>query len=101
MSEFVLQVKDIDEGGRDYRFPIELAWMTTALEGCAELRPDATAPAGALHVRATKSGEDVLVDGRVRARYLAECFRCLGDAPIDVDTSFTVLLTARGGALRP
>ena len=39
--------------------------------------------------------------GRLRARYLAECYRCLGDARVEVDTDLTALLSPRGAGVRP
>jgi uncharacterized protein len=105
MAEFEIKVSELNAGGRQYDFPVSVAWLHSALvdlpEGDRPLRPDPAFGEGEVSVWAEKSGEDVLVRGRVRVRLLAECARCLGDAPVAVDASLTALYTARSGGLRP
>lgn len=102
MAEFVLNVHDIDEDGKDYSFPLTSAWLDVALAGC-ELRADTAAgtDVGAVAVRAQKSGADIVVNGTVHAVLVAQCNRCLADAPVSVDAAVVALLTARGPGLRP
>jgi len=102
MAEFVLNVHDIDEDGKDYSFPLTATWLDVALAGC-ELRADASAEAGVgkVDVRAQKNGADIVVHGTVHAALIAQCNRCLADAPVSVDAAVVALLTARGPGLRP
>ena len=97
MSEFALQVQDIDETGKDYSFPIRSAWLETALAD-AGLRPDAADAAGDLQVHVQKNGAEYFVDGRVHAGLLTDCVRCLGSAKVPVDTRFATLFTRAAGA---
>lgn len=98
MAEFVLNVQDIDEVGKDYAFPIRASWLASALDATG-VGGDATE--GTFELRANKQGRDILVRGRLRAGLVTECARCLGDAHIAVDADVTSLLTARGEDVRP
>lgn len=98
MAEFVLHVPDIDASGKDFRFAVSSAWLGGVLADAA-LRP--AGDDGSLELHAQRQGADILVHGRLRAHVVAECVRCLGDAPFDVDTTVASLFTARGPALRP
>ena len=106
MAEFEIKVHELEAGGKQYDFPLRRAWLDTSLvpadAGPGEsLRSDPTKPDGDVSVWAEKSGEDVVVRGRVRTHLIAECSRCLGDAHLPVDTEVTALFTARSEALRP
>lgn len=90
MSEFALQVVDIDETGRDYSFELKKPWLESSL-GDANLHPDPEAAPGTLQLHAQKNGADYLVTGRVVAHLTTECGRCLGAAKVPVDTRFATL----------
>lgn len=96
MSEFVLQVKDIDEVGKDYDFVLHPAWLNASFEE-ADLHADPSAQAGALAVHVQRNGKDeILVTGKVRASLLGRCVRCLADAPIAVEAPVIALLVPAG-----
>lgn len=98
MSEFALQVVDIDETGRDYSFELKQPWLESALAD-ANLHPDSEASSGTLEVHVQKNGTEYLVEGRVVASLTTECGRCLGVAKVPVDTRFATLFTrAAAGA---
>lgn len=99
MSEFALNIQDLESGGKEYTFPLRREWLASALQG-SDLRPDERAPDGAFDVQAQKSGSDVLVQGELRGRLLTACVRCLEDAAIDVDTRIVALFSPRGGDAR-
>ncbi|MGD8317242.1 MAG: DUF177 domain-containing protein [Myxococcales bacterium] len=90
MSAFVLQIQDLDESGRDWSFAIGEAWLASALAD-TELRP--ASGEGRLSVHAQRNGPDVLIQGRIEARLLATCARCLGDAPLNVDLALAALFS--------
>lgn len=106
MAEFEIKVHELEAGGKQYDFSLRPAWLDASL-GLREapagesVRADSNEPEGAVSVWAEKSGEDVIVRGRVRTRLRAECSRCLGDALLPVDTELSALFTARRDALRP
>lgn len=100
MAEFVLKVQDVDEAGKDFDFPVTRAWLARVLAG-TDIGANEGAEDGRLTFRAQKQGADVIVHGHVRASLIAQCARCLADAPIDVDVDMASLFTARGGDLRP
>ncbi len=86
--EHLLEVHDLDAAGKTYASALEVDWVTRALDGC-----DVTATAaGQVEVRFSKSGDDVVIRGRVRQPLTAPCARCLAPAPIDVDTELSLLL---------
>lgn len=106
MAEFEIKVHELDAGGKQYDFPLTHAWLDRALvasaaPGESPMRSDHGAPEGRVSVFAEKSGEDVVVRGDLCARIVAECSRCLADAPIDVAVPVTALFTARSEAIRP
>jgi uncharacterized protein len=97
--EFSIPIADLDAAGREYTFPVRAAWVRGALEGC-----DATTSGkdGSLELRVSKSGNDVVVHGHVKAELSAECARCLAPIRILIDQPVTALLvpaaTARAEA---
>src|SRR5262249_51872074 len=92
MSDFVLNVHDIDESGKDYAFTIDPSWVARVMEGC-DVRADANAPAGALEVHAQKNGNDYLVTGTANAHLHVDCYRCLEDAKVEVSAKIATLFT--------
>lgn len=97
MPAFVLKIKDIEEGGRDFRFDLPVGWLEGALEG-ADLRPQPDAAHGSVRVFAQHTGGGILVQGSVRASVVGQCVRCLGDAPLAVEGELTALMKRRGAA---
>jgi len=92
MSELVLPLKDLDERGKDYTFPLTAEWLDAALAD-SSLRRDAAAGEGRVEVHAQKSGHDVLVRGRADANVITECARCLGDVSLPIHAEIAVLLS--------
>jgi uncharacterized protein len=93
--QFVIPVKDLESGARDYAFPLSAAWLDGALRGC-ELEP-VPGTDGHLAVHASQTGQDVLLDGTVRAQVFATCCRCLEPARIAIDAHFEILMVRRAG----
>lgn len=100
MAEFVIQVKDIDAQGKQYRFPVAASWVEASLAD-ADLRSDPKLGEGVVSVFAQRNGSDILVAGKVEAGVVARCIRCLEDAPIPVNVEIGSLFSARGDARRP
>jgi len=91
MSVFVVRVQDVESGVGHFDFPIDAPWLETALTDT-----DLHAPAqveGHVGVDARMSGDDVLLETTVQTRIVAECARCLGEVPIDVDLALTHLMS--------
>lgn len=88
MSAFILEIRDLDESGRDWSFAIGKEWLASALAD-TELGPGGDD--GRLRVHAQRNGSDVLVQGHLAARLAATCARCLGDVALDVDLAMTAL----------
>jgi uncharacterized protein len=107
MAEFEIKVNELDAGGKQYDFPLTPSWLETSLDLDGErsdadlLRADRSKVDGAVSVWAERSGDDVVVRGRIRTALLAQCSRCLADAKVPVDTELTALFTARGPDIRP
>ncbi len=95
MAEFVLNVKDIEAFPKDYAFAVSSGWLVQAL-GSDGLRPDLNAGEATLSVQAQRSGTSILITGQVRAHLIGECFRCLEDAPFEVDAALSALLSPQG-----
>jgi uncharacterized protein len=75
MSEFKIQVDQLSEKGKDYRFEVSGDWW-------AEREPDSESPASEVaegfefFVEATRTRDDILLSGRLEAKVLLECSRC-------------------------
>ena len=90
MSTFVVQIRDLDEAGRDWNFAIGTDWLASAL---AESELRAGPEAGRLTVHAQRNGMDILVQGHIQAELEATCARCLAEVPLHVDLAMTALFT--------
>lgn len=87
-SEYEIPVSELDAGGKEYRFAVRAAWVRGVLEG-----HEATSDGkdGALAVRASKSGHDVVVHGSLDAGLTVPCARCLEPASLAVHANLSVL----------
>ena len=86
--EFIIPVSELDAGGKEYRFPVRSSWVRSALEGHEASAGDRD---GALVVRASKSGHDVVVNGRLEAELTVPCARCLEPSPLSIASDVRVL----------
>ena len=86
--EYTIPVSELDAGGKEFRFPVRAGWVRGALEG-----HEATSAGtdGALAVRASKSGHDVVVHGTLDAALTLPCARCLEPAELKVHSDISVL----------
>src|SRR5437868_10119069 len=91
MHEFSVPIHDLDAGGREFRFPVRAAWLRGALEGTGVTPGDRD---GEVAVRLSKSGNDVVVRGKLRAELRVPCARCLEPAAILVDEELSALAVA-------
>jgi uncharacterized protein len=95
MAEFVLQIQDIDEQGKDYAFELTPVWLDEALLD-SPLRRDPSAKPGRFEVHAQRNEREILVRGMADAELMVECARCLRDTPLHVHTPITALLSQAG-----
>lgn len=86
--EYPIPVSELDAGGKEFRFPVRAGWLRGALEG-----HEATTAGtdGALVVRASKSGHDVVVHGTLDAELTTPCARCLEPAQLKIHSNISVL----------
>ena len=100
MSNFVLQVRDIDAQGKSVDFDLSQQWMESALQDQG-IRPDPALGQGSLRLQVQRSGVEILVQGKLRTGLITECYRCLGEAKIPVEVEFTALLSECSDSFRP
>jgi len=86
--EFLVPVHDLDAAGRRFRFVVRSGWVRGALEGTDV---SSAGSDGELDVRASKSGADVVVRGRLSAELTVACARCLEPARVAVHEELSVL----------
>jgi uncharacterized protein len=86
--EFSIPASELDAGGKDYDFTLRAAWIRGALEG-----HEATAAGndGKLTLRASKSGNDVVLHGQLTADLELPCARCLQPVKVHLDQPFSAL----------
>jgi len=86
--EIKITVGDLDAGGKQFTFPLRAAWIRGILEG-HEATP--SGPDGLLDVRASKSGNTVVIHGTLRADLEVPCARCLTPVPLPIDEQLSLL----------
>jgi uncharacterized protein len=86
--EIKFSVGDLDAGGKQFTFPLRAAWLRGILEGH---EATVTGPDGELDVRASRSGNDVVVHGTLRVQLEVPCARCLTPVPLDIDEVLSLL----------
>ena len=100
MAQFSIHVPDVDAEGKSYYFPLSPDWIASALES-TDLRADMSAGEGCVEVFAQRSGDDIVVTGKIQTQIFADCVRCLEDAPVGVRVEIGALFTAKGEGHRP
>jgi uncharacterized protein len=94
--EFTVAARDLDAAGKSLHFVIRPSWLRGALEGT-----DVSAgnEEGALDVRVSKTGNDVVLRGTLSGKLVVPCARCLEPARISVHEPLSALFVP-AGALR-
>jgi uncharacterized protein len=87
-SELKINVGDLDAGGKQFTFPLRAAWIRGVLE---EHEATAAGTDGELDVRASRSGNDVVVHGTLKADLVVPCARCLTPVPLNIDQQISLL----------
>jgi len=75
MSDFKIQVDQLSEKGKDYRFEVPSAWWAERELGAAT-PSDAIVDGFEFRVEAKRTRDEVLLAGRLDAEILLECSRC-------------------------
>lgn len=95
--EFTISTGDLDSGGKHYVFTVRAPWMRGALE---EHEATAAGTDGKLEVRASRSGNDVVVHGSLEAALTVPCARCLEPVGFEVREPVSVLFSPRAALSR-
>lgn len=93
---FSIPVADLEYGDREIDEEIPVAWLETAFAG-SEATP--RGEPGRLTVTVGKSGRQVMVRGKARAKVTVPCARTLD--PVDVDLDADIFLLLAPAAPRP
>ncbi len=87
-SHFAIPVNDIDTAGVARSFDLPLAWLTEAL---SDTDVSVSEPARA-EVRLSRTGNEVVVRGKVTAHLVVPCARCLSDTHHPIEGELSLLL---------
>jgi uncharacterized protein len=87
--EFAVPIHDLDAAGKPFHFPVRARWIRGTLEDTAI---SSAGGDGALDIRLSKSGNDVIVHGNLTADLTVPCARCLELAIVHVDEPISVLM---------
>jgi uncharacterized protein len=87
-AEFSIPVADIDAGGKPFDFVVRPKWVRGALEDC---EATSAGKEGSLSVRISRSGQDLVLRGRLKVELEAPCARCLKPAQFTVDQDLSLL----------
>ncbi len=91
MPLLAVSANDIDAAGLPLEAELPPPWLEHEL-GDASLGPRPGAPPARVALRLSRSGDDIVVRGRVRAALTTSCARCMEPAAVDVDTELSLLL---------
>jgi uncharacterized protein len=83
-----VSANDIDAAGLGIETELPPAWLDAEL---GDASVSAKAP-GHVTVRLSRTGEEIVVRGRVRASLSVPCARCTDPSALEVDTELTLLL---------
>jgi uncharacterized protein len=89
VPQFSVPISSLDAAGRAFHFPVPPGWVRGVLE---ESEATTSGREGALDVRLSKSGNDVVVHGTLRAELQAPCARCLEPVRFSVEQPVSVLM---------
>ena len=85
---FLVSASELDAAGKEYARAIPNAWLRAAFE-----ESDATPVGdGAIDVRLSKSGPDVVVHGQAKAEVELPCARCLEPTRVTLAPHISVLM---------
>ncbi|WP_437841067.1 YceD family protein [Sorangium sp. So ce1153] len=88
MSQFAVSANDIDISGLSLDVSVPTDWLNAEL-----VDADVTGRApGHLSARLSRTGNEIVVRGRVKAPVATPCARCLSPAPLDIDAELSLLL---------
>lgn len=94
MPLLAIVANDIDTAGRDFEADLPPPWLADELRD-ASLTAELP---GHVRARLSRSGEEIVVRGRVKADLSMPCARCLAATPVHVDTEMSLLLKAAPAA---
>lgn len=97
-QEFVIPVTELDAGGKAYSFEVRPSWIRGALE---DHEAKAGTKTGKLAVRASKSGNDVVVHGTLDAELVVPCARCLEPVTLPLHADISVLYVPKAALKGP
>jgi uncharacterized protein len=86
--EFSILVNDLDAAGKEVHLPVRAAWIRGALE---ETGISPGGPDGGLEIRVSKSGNDVVVHGKLHVELAVPCARCLEPAHVSIQEDVSAL----------
>lgn len=89
-STFSIGLHELDNGPKELNVPLPIAWMREVLQD-TDVEPHGDAD-GELDVVITKTGLDVLVQGRLRAQITTPCARTLDPAIYDIQPELFLML---------
>src|SRR5687767_13347583 len=88
MSKIAVSANDIDLSGTSLEMPLPIDWLNAEL---ADVNVTSRAP-GQLSARLSRTGNEIVVRGRVKASVAMPCARCLSPAALDIDAELSLLL---------
>jgi uncharacterized protein len=87
-AELKISVGDLDAAGKQFVFPLRAAWIRGVLE---DHEATSSGQDGLLDVRASRSGNDIVVHGTLKASLVVPCARCLDPVPLEIDEQLSLL----------
>jgi uncharacterized protein len=95
MSEFSFKIKEIPDEGRVVSTALPQGLLD---EAYADLEVDRARTDGSVELTLHKTGEEVLVRGRLKLRLGLSCDACLGPAELEAGGPFQILFRPEGDA---
>ena len=95
MGQFVLKLRDLEEGLSHHTFELPDEWLRSQMSDVEGI--GGGAEGGRVELDVTRSGREFLLRGELWAPLVVTCVRCLEDFALSVEAFFEVLMLPGAG----
>ncbi len=90
MATISINIHELDDGARHYAHRLDSVWVEANVKDDGLRLGSDTVDT---EFDAVPTGSDFLVHGKLSGTFVTECGRCLGDALVPIETSFSLLFS--------
>src|SRR5690554_1227015 len=94
-AAFILDIRELDSGGRHYTFPLTRAWLKEQVAN-TELRVEDERSDGELKAHIMRSQDEYILQSSIKTGVVTDCHRCAEDVFLPIETEMTTLFLPKG-----